>query len=208
MGSMSSLGPAPGLAPPAAGVPAWCVTLFLSFLLYPRKCPIAGHLHGVVSFFLALPLIFRCVLAESPSLAGLSRAHSICPCVPLSSSPGSLPASMPALPSWLCPAHWACCPAALPAVSLAVHSTLLLQPACPAPAPQGACPGKRSLPSAWSRVSAGVRCREGRCRGAGAGLDPSGGHRSETGHRWVGAGEGKGGKKRGIERKWGNTEKG
>lgn len=38
----------------------------------------------------------RCVLAESPRLAGVCRAHSICPCVPLSFSPGSLlPGSQP-----------------------------------------------------------------------------------------------------------------
>lgn len=35
-----------------------CVTLFLSFPLHPRKCPIAGRPGGAASLFLALPLIF------------------------------------------------------------------------------------------------------------------------------------------------------
>lgn len=84
--------------PGLAGAPAWAVTLLVSFLLDPRKCPVAGHLDGAASSSLALPLNFLCVLAESPGLAGAPRAHSLCPCVPVSFRPGSLAAEL-ALPS-------------------------------------------------------------------------------------------------------------
>lgn len=127
----------PGLAPPAGRVSAWAVTLFLSFLMHPRKCPIAPR-----SRILALGSAshFRCVLAESPSLAGLSRAHRLCPCVPLSFSPcqaGSLQhTGLAALqPSPLCPQLW---------ISSGAWSF---------------------LPSPRSRVSAGVGCREGGTEG-------------------------------------------
>lgn len=93
---------------------------------------------------------FRCVLAESPGLAGLSRAHSLCPCVPLSFSPGSVPAKL-ALSST---------PGSLPSspprcvLSSGFHTGAWSL--FPSPAPKGAvsCP-------ALGAVFAGVRCREG-----------------------------------------------
>lgn len=151
---MSSLGPAPGLAPPAAGVPAWRVTLFLSFPLYPRKCPIAGHLHGAASLFLAQPLILYVFWLNHPAWRGFPEPTASAR-VPLCFSPGSLPAVVPALPSCLSPAHWlaALQPSPLSAVSLAVDLTLVAGACFPLPQlPKESCPGKRSPPSTRSRV--------------------------------------------------------
>lgn len=178
MVSMSSLGPAPGLAPPAAGVPAWRVTLFLSFPLYPRKCPIAGHLHGAASLFLAQPLILYVFWLNHPAWRGFPEPTASAR-VPLSFSPGSLPAVVPALPSCLSPAHWlaALQPSPLSAVSLAVDLTLVAGACFPFSSSQRSrVPGSAAHPALgaeFSRcgVQTGWGCREGRRhRGAGAGL--------------------------------------
>lgn len=114
LGPNLSLGPEPPVlwwqptqqrSPTWQGAPAWPVTLFLSSPLGPRKCPIAGYPDRAASLSLALRLIF-CVLAESLSLAMVSRARGICPIVLLSFSPGFLPAPARVLPSWLSPACW------------------------------------------------------------------------------------------------------
>lgn len=106
--------------PGLAGAPAWAVTLLMSFLLDPRKCPVAGHLDGAASSSLALPLNFLCVLAESPGLAGAPRAHSLCPCVPVSFSPGSLAAelALPSTPGSLPSSPPRCLPCPQPWISL------------------------------------------------------------------------------------------
>lgn len=64
-------------------------TSFVPFLLCLRWCPTAGHPDRAMASFLALDS-FLCVLAESLSLAVLSRVCSMRPFVPFSFSPGFL----------------------------------------------------------------------------------------------------------------------
>lgn len=153
----------PGLAPPAAGAPAFCVTLFLSFPLDPRNCPVAGHLDGAASLFLALPLIFCVFWLNHPVWQGFPEPAA-CARVPVSFSPGCVPASVPALPSWPCPAllcpqlcisHWG------------------LEPVFPSPAPKGAVSwaGQPTQRSEQSLSRCGMQ-RGKRHREAGAGLAP------------------------------------
>lgn len=191
----------PGLAPPAAGVSAWGVTLFVSFLLDPRKCPGAGHLDGAASSSLALPPIFCVFWLNHPAWPRFPEPTAS---VPVSLSPLALALS---LPSWLSPALWARCPPALPAVCR------VLSPGFHTGFPFPSSQRSRALPRARSRVFAGVGCRGGRRhRGAEQGwLPPLPRAEPEPlrdGHRWGKAGEGKGGKKRGIERKWRDKGKG
>lgn len=187
----------PGLAPPAAGVSAWGVTLFLSFLLDPRKCPIAGHLHGAVSLLLALPLIFGVFWLNHPVWQGSPERTAS---VPVSLSPLALALS---LPSWLSPAHRARCPPALPAVSSALDFTPVPGAFSLPQLPKEPCPAQRSeqFLQVWG---AGKETQGGR---SGAGSHPCPRDEREPPGTAQGPARGGGSRRRERRKNAGNREK-
>lgn len=107
---------------------------------------------------------FLCFLAESPSLAEVSRAQSICPCVPLSFSPGLCPCLRPS------PAKLALCstlgllPSSPPRCSVRSWGFQFFSPSFPFPSPQSS----RVLVSTACPALGAEFCRCGGHRAGGA----------------------------------------